>query len=343
MQTHCNANQLSFQGFHGRDVCASFDGGHITSDAGGLLLRESSRVNNSFRGSPSASRTCETHGSSNTLSTELLSQRVYGLCFGNEDLNDHDQLRADPLLALLCGKKDLEGSSPKERARSRQGLGGQEHAEQPGDRREPVRQAAALQEDRRRDATSWKSSSRRRFCERPRRAPRLLILDFDATDDPLHGKQEGRFFHGYYDCYCYLPLYVFCGDQLLWAQLRKADIDASDGALEVLQRLVKMIRHKWPLVQILIRADSGFCRDDVDELVRGQRGELSLRNGQKQASFEAHQPHDEKGKTRLGSLGPRRPTLCSVLAIAPEAVGRVLAASWARRSTWTRERTRVSW
>ncbi len=96
-----------------------------------------------------------------------------------------------------------------------------------------------------------------------KKPPRLLILDFDATDDPLHGKQEGRFFHGYYDCYCYLPLYVFCGDHLLWAQLRKADIDTSKGAAAVLELLVKKIRHKWPRVQILLRGDSGFCREEL--------------------------------------------------------------------------------
>jgi hypothetical protein len=99
------------------------------------------------------------------------------------------------------------------------------------------------------------------FLRTTKKPPRLLILDFDATDDPVHGKQEGRFFHGYHDCCCYLPLYVFCGDYLLWAQLRKSDTDGSDGALKVLQRLVKLIRHKWPLAKILVRADSGFCRD----------------------------------------------------------------------------------
>jgi hypothetical protein len=99
------------------------------------------------------------------------------------------------------------------------------------------------------------------FLRTTKKPPGMLVLDFDATDDPLHGKQEGRFFHGYYDCYCYLPLYVFCGDHLLWAQLRKADIDASEGSVQVLERLVKIIRHKWPQVKILLRGDSGFCRE----------------------------------------------------------------------------------
>ena len=194
--------------------------------------------------------------------TELISQRVYGLCLGNEDLNDHDQLRADPLLALLCGKKDLEGRNRKNERDRGKPLAGKstlnrlETAGSLFDRRPRYKKIVA-------HTRQLEEFFARTFLRTTQRAPRLLILDFDATDDPLHGKQEGRFFHGYYDCYCYLPLYVFCGDQLLWAQLRKSDIDSSDGALEVLQRLVKMIRHKWPLVKILIRADSGFCRDEL--------------------------------------------------------------------------------
>ena len=190
--------------------------------------------------------------------TELLSQRVYGLCFGNEDLNDHDQLRSDPLLALLCGKKDLEGKGRKnerDRGRPLAGKSTLNRLETAGsllDKRPRYKKIVA-------HTRQLEEFFARTFLRTTKKTPRLLILDFDATDDPLHGKQEGRFFHGYYDCYCYLPLYVFCGDQLLWGQLRKSDIDSSDGALEVLQRLVKMIRHKWPLVKILIRADSGFC------------------------------------------------------------------------------------
>ena len=191
---------------------------------------------------------------------QLISQRTYGLCLGNEDLNDHDQLRADPLLALLCGKKDLEGKfrrNERDRGNALAGKSTLNRLETAGDGTGPrykkiIAETEALEE--------YFAHSFLRTTKKP---PELLILDFDATDDPLHGNQEGRFFHGYYDCYCYLPLYVFCGDQLLWAQLRKADIDASDGALEVLQRLVKLIRHKWPRVTILMRADSGFCREAI--------------------------------------------------------------------------------
>ena len=182
------------------------------------------------------------------------------LCFGNEDLNDHDLLRADPLLALLCGKQDLEGKYRRNERDRGKPLAGKSTLNR-------LETAGSLLSDRPRykkivaEMNELEEYFVGAFLRTTKKAPRLLILDFDATDDPLHGKQEGRFFHGYYDCYCYLPLYVFCGDHLLWAQLRKADIDASDGALKVLQRLVKLIRHKWPLAKILVRADSGFCRD----------------------------------------------------------------------------------
>ena len=260
MQTDCSLSQLSFQAFNGRTVNASFDGGHITSDAGGLLLREIEegqafihRFSQCFKDLRDA-RLIE-HSV-----YQLVSQRTYGLCFGNEDLNDHDQLRSDPLLALLCGKKDLEGKARRnvrDRGKALAGKSTLNRLETAGDANRPrykkiIAETAALEE--------YFVQSFLRTTKKP---PELLILDFDATDDPLHGKQEGRFFHGYYDCYCYLPLYVFCGDQLLWAQLRKADIDASDGALQVLQRLVKLIRHKWPLANILMRADSGFCREAI--------------------------------------------------------------------------------
>ena len=260
MQTDCNVSQLAFQVFNGRTVNASFDGGHITSDAGGLLLREIEEGQAFIHRFSQCFKDLRDARFVEHSVYQLVSQRTYGLCFGNEDLNDHDQLRADPLLALLCGKKDLEGTArrnARDRGKALAGKSTLNRLETAGDANRPrykkiIAETAALEE--------YFVQS---FLRTTKKAPELLILDFDATDDPLHGKQEGRFFHGYYDCYCYLPLYVFCGDQLLWSQLRKADIDASDGALQVLQRLVKLIRHKWPLVNILMRADSGFCREAI--------------------------------------------------------------------------------
>jgi hypothetical protein len=260
MQTDCSLSQLSFQAFNGRTVNASFDGGHITSDAGGLLLREIEEGQAFIHRFSQCFKDLRDARFVEHSVYQLVSQRTYGLCFGNEDLNDHDQLRSDPLLALLCGKKDLEGKARRnvrDRGKALAGKSTLNRLETAGDANRPrykkiIAETAALEE--------YFVQSFLRTTKKP---PELLILDFDATDDPLHGKQEGRFFHGYYDCYCYLPLYVFCGDQLLWAQLRKADIDASDGALQVLQRLVKLIRHKWPLANILMRADSGFCREAI--------------------------------------------------------------------------------
>ena len=262
MRTHCSSNQFSFQAFNGRSVSSSFDGGHITSDSGGLLLRE---IEEGQRFIQRFSQ-CFTDLRNPTFIEhsvyELVSQRTYGLCFGNEDLNDHDHLRADPLLALLCGKQDLEGKTRRNVRDRGKPLAGKSTLNR-------LETAGSLLSDRPRykkivaEMNELEEYFVGAFLRTTKKPPRLLILDFDATDDPLHGKQEGTFFHGYYDCYCYLPLYVFCGDHLLWAQLRKSDIDASDGALEVLQRLVKLIRHKWPLVKILIRADSGFCRDSL--------------------------------------------------------------------------------
>ena len=260
MQTDCSANQLAFQAFNGRTVSACFDGGHITSDAGGLLLREIEQGQSFIHRFSQCFTDLRDARFVEHSVYQLVSQRTYGLCFGNEDLNDHDQLRTDPLLALLCGKTDLEGKArrnARDRGKALAGKSTLNRLETAGAAnraryKKIIAETAALEE--------YFVQS---FLRTTKKAPELLILDFDATDDPLHGKQEGRFFHGYYDCYCYLPLYVFCGDQLLWSQLRKADIDASDGALQVLQRLVKLIRHKWPLVNILMRADSGFCREPI--------------------------------------------------------------------------------
>ncbi len=260
MQTDCSPNQFSFQAFNGRSVNSSFDGGHITSDSGGLLLREIEEGQQFIQRFSQCFTDLRNPKFVEHSVYELLSQRTYGLCFGNEDLNDHDLLRADPLLALLCGKQDLEGKYRRNERDRGKPLAGKSTLNR-------LETAGSLLSDRPRykkivaEMNELEEYFVGAFLRTTKKAPRLLILDFDATDDPLHGKQEGRFFHGYYDCYCYLPLYVFCGDHLLWAQLRKSDIDASDGALKVLQRLVKLIRHRWPLAKILVRADSGFCRD----------------------------------------------------------------------------------
>jgi hypothetical protein len=181
----------------------------------------------------------------------MLAQRIYGLALGYEDLNDHEQLRQDPLLGVLAGKRDL--SEP---------LAGKSTL----NRLELTPAGSPAAERYNKIAYSPEAIDEllvTLFLESHRKAPRSILLDLDATDTPLHGKQETRFFHGYYNHYCYLPLYIFCGDQLLCARLRPSNIDASAGSLEEVQRIVTQIRKAWPHTQIILRADSGFCREEL--------------------------------------------------------------------------------
>jgi hypothetical protein len=260
MHADCTPIQLSFQGLGSRRVEASFDGGAITSDAGGLLLREVARGTQLIR----RFAECFTDHRNPELIEhsveELVGQRVYGLILGYEDLNDHDELRRDPLLATLVGKLDPTG-----RQRVRERDRGIPLAGKSTLNRLELTPADATSESRYQKIVFSEDRVDRLlvdlFLDAHRRPPEQIILDFDATDDPLHGQQEGRFFHGYYRCYCYLPLYVFCGDHLLGAYLRPSNIDASAGSEWVLERLVSRIRERWPDVRIIVRGDSGFARD----------------------------------------------------------------------------------
>jgi hypothetical protein len=182
----------------------------------------------------------------------MVGQRVFGIALGYEDVVDHDELRHDPILAVLAGKltarrkncAPVAGKSTLNRLE----LGGEEVTPYHKIGHDPAALERAFVD---------------LFLDAHSRAPKQIILDLDATDDPLHGHQEGRFFHGYYDCYCYLPLYIFCGRHLLAAKLRRADIDASAGAVEEVARIVGQVRARWPRVRILLRADSGFARDSL--------------------------------------------------------------------------------
>jgi hypothetical protein len=250
MTTHCTTKRLTFQGMGGRSVVAAFDGGQISSDGGSLLLREIEQGRGYLREFARCFRDDRDQRFVEHGVESMLAQRIYGLCLGYEDLVDHDELRDDPMMGLLCGK---EGEGP---LAGKSTLNRLETAKEPGKELTRYKKVVA-------DMEKLSEFFVATFVRTRRRRPARLILDFDATDDPLHGRQEGRFFHGYYDCYCYLPLYVFCGDELLWAQLRRSDIDASEGAVEVLATLVKYLRQKWPGVSILVRADSGFCREEL--------------------------------------------------------------------------------
>lgn len=262
MKTECKPEQLEFQSLGRREVIGRFDGGRITSDGGGLLLREVDqriglldRLANCF----SDYRNPESIEHSVRA---LVAQRVYGLTLGYEDLNDHDMLRKDSTLALLVGKQDLTGDA---RVRE-QDRGNPLAASSTLNRLELSTPASAASDRYKRIAADSEALDRLLvdvFLEAHRKPPREIWLDLDATDDPLHGHQEGRFFHGYYRCYCYLPLYIFCGEHLLCARLRPADRDASTGSVEELQRIVDQIRARWPKTRIIIRGDSGFCREPI--------------------------------------------------------------------------------
>jgi hypothetical protein len=241
---------------------ARFDGGHVTSDAGGLLLRETERVTGVIR----QFAACFTdHRDPDLIEhtvEDLVAQRVFGLSLGYEDLNDHDDLRHDPLLAVMVGKRDPLGESRKRALNRGKALAGKSTLN-----RLELTPARADAGSRYKKITLNRRRVQRLFTDlflqAHKRPPQRIVLDLDATDDPLHGHQAGRFFHGYYKHYCYLPLYIFCGDHLLCARLRPSNLDASAGSVGELERIVGQIRARWPKVRIVIRADSGFCRDRI--------------------------------------------------------------------------------
>ncbi len=262
MTTECNQNSFAFHPLGRRQVTARFDGGKITSDGGALLLRETERAT----GIVGRFAACFTDHRSPLLIEhtvgQLIAQRVFGLCLGYEDLNDHDALRHDPLLAVLAGKTDPLG---KDRSRARDQ--GKALAGKSTLNRLELTPARADRKSRYKKITVDRPAVQNlfvdAFLDSRDQPPDRIEIDLDATEDLLHGHQAGRFFHGYYDGYCYLPLYIFCGDDLLCAKLRPSNIDASAGSLKELQRIVERIRRRWPKVEILIRGDSGFCREAI--------------------------------------------------------------------------------
>ncbi|MGA9033878.1 MAG: IS1380 family transposase [Sulfuricaulis sp.] len=252
MPTECSAESFDFGSVEGRRVEAAFDAGLVTSDAGALLLGATDRairMIDRFASCFHDERRPE--WIEHEVST-LVGQRVFGIALGYEDLNDHDELRHDPMMAVLAGKlaarredcAPVAGKSTLNRLEL--------------SKLEPTRYHKISH-----NPVAIKRLLVDLFLEAHARAPQQIILDLDATDDPVHGEQEGRFFHGYYDCYCYLPLYVFCGRHLLAAKLRSASMDAAAGSVEEVARIVRHIRRRWPHVRILVRADSGFARDNL--------------------------------------------------------------------------------
>ncbi len=240
-----------FQPLGRREVLAGFDGGAISSDGGVLLLREVEARTGILAGFAACFRDLRDPLRVEHSVPELVAQRVFGLALGYEDLVDHDELRRDPLLAVAVGRPDAERPLAGKSTLNRLELTGADATPDSRYAKIVIDQAAV---DRLLVAT---------FLAAHATPPERIVLDLDATDDPLHGHQEGRFFHGYYDGYCYLPLYIFCGEHLLCARLRTSDKDGAAGSVDELTRIVAQIRAAWPAVAITVRADSGFCRDDL--------------------------------------------------------------------------------
>jgi hypothetical protein len=263
METQCTPTQLEFHALGRREVVGKFDGGNITSDAGGLLLRETEKRTGIISGFAKCFEDLRDPDLIEHKLAELIAQRVYGLALGYEDLNDHDDLRRDPLLAVLVGKEDPEGEK-----RVREQDKGKAMAGKSTLNRLELTPADPTAAELRYKKIIMKPEEIDRllvdvFLQAHAEAPKEIVLDVDATDDPLHGNQEGRYFHGYYKNYCYLPLYIFCGEFLLCARLRPSNIDASEGTVEELEGIVGQIRSAWPGVKIVVRGDSGFCRDRI--------------------------------------------------------------------------------
>jgi hypothetical protein len=260
LQTHCSGQRYLFQGPGRREIVAEFNGGRISSDGGVVLVREVDRRRQIVERFAGCFEDRRGAGQVEHPVEDLLRQRIFGLALGYEDLNDHDELRTDALLAVAVGKKDPTGAS-RVRERDR----GKPLAGKSTLNRLEWGLAEEIGEDRyRRIAVSTEAVDRffvDVFLDGHEEPPDEIVLDIDATHDPLHGAQQGRFFHGYYGCYCYLPLYIFCGRHLLCARLRRSNIDASAGSVEEIERIFGQIREYWPEVKILIRGDSGFARE----------------------------------------------------------------------------------
>jgi Transposase DDE domain group 1 len=262
MTTDCNTAYLDFPLLGSREVLADFDGGDISSDGGALMLRQTEQLTGIIRQFAACFTDHRNPDLTEHTVEELIAQRVYALALGYEDLNDHDDLRRDPLLATVVGKADPTGKSRQRRRDRGKAMAGKstlhrlELTPVGADAGSRYKKVVCRTHDVERLFVSL-------FLQAHSRPPDRIVLDLDATDDPIHGHQLGRFFHAYYKNHCYLPLYIFCGDHLLCARLRPSDMDASAGSVKHLQRIVAQIRQSWPDVKITIRADSGFCREAI--------------------------------------------------------------------------------
>ena len=262
MSTDCTPPSFTFQGPGRRKIVVRFDGGRISSDSGVVLLGDLDRREGIVERFARCFEDRRAPGQIEHTVEDLLRQRIFALALGYEDLNDHDELRRDALLAAVVGKRDPTGTK---RVRARDtgcALAGKSTL----NRLEwGLRETASTDRYRRIvvDPSAVDGYFVDVFLGAHAAPPERIVLDIDATDDPLHGAQEGRFFHGYYGHYCYLPLYIFCDKHLLCARLRRSNIDASAGSVEELSRIIAQIRQRWPAVKVLVRGDAGFAREDL--------------------------------------------------------------------------------
>lgn len=313
MPTECNTDLFGFARVEGRDVVAAFDGGVISSDAGGLLLGATDRAIRLVDRFAKCFIDRRDLRFVEHLAATLVGQRVFGIALGYEDLNDHDELRHDPVMAVLAGKLKAhrEDCAP---------VAGKSTL----NRLELSGSVASRYHKIAHDGAAIERLLVELFIESHRQPPEEIIVDLDATDDPLHGHQEGRFFHGYYDCYCYLPLYVFCGDQLLAAKLRTANIDAAAGAVEEVARIVAQIRERWPAVRIVLRADSGFAREALMAWCETNGVDYILGLAKNRRLVKAIAGELAGAKEESKSIGT--------------AARRFKDFSWSTRTSWTRQR-----
>ena len=262
METQCIQEQMAFQQLGRREVIGRFDGGKISSDAGGLLLREVEKHLGILKRLSGCFRDYRERERIEHSVQSLISQRVYGIALGYEDLNDHDSLRHDVMMGVLCEKVDPSGNDRVRERDQGKAIAGKSTLNRleltPEGANEKSRYKKIVAEGEKIDDLMVDV-----YLQSHPRAPDEVVLDVDATDDPLYGKQEGRFFHGYYAEYCYLPLYIFSGEHLLCARLRQANEDPASGVRPELERIVKKLRGVWPEVRIIVRGDSGFCRDEI--------------------------------------------------------------------------------
>ena len=262
MTTQCTPQQLEFEGLGRRQIVAGFDGGRMTTDGGALLLREADRLFNVTQRVADAFVDYRDPGRIEHDVKALVAQRIFALALGYEDLNDHDRLRDDPALALACGIDDVDGER-RVRERDR----GHALAASSTLNRLELSLPAEASKDRYKKVVAdhgvLDGLLVDLFLEAHGAPPEEIVLDLDATDDPVHGDQEGKFFHGYYDHYCFLPLFIVCGEFVLCCRLRTADRGAADGAVDELSRIVAQIRRTWPDTRILMRGDGDFGKDEI--------------------------------------------------------------------------------